>query len=444
MTEYTNQMMLFKELFHKKVQVDFQGGQITSDAGILFLREIENRIRLIERVASRLQDKRHPGYVKHKMIKLLTQRVFQIACGYEDANDSNELRKDSAFKISCEKRPGSENLLASQPTISRLENAPSRTDLYRIGQTLVDTFIDSYNKPPEAILIDIDDTDDPPHGSQQLSFFNAYYNCYCYQPIHIFEGSSGKLITSILRPGKRPNGKEITMILSKVCKRIKAAWPQTQILFRGDSHYSAPQVYDFCCEHNIQFILGLRANKVLLKKTKSLATKAEELFKTTAKPVKIYSEFKYKAGSWEKPFRVIVKAEHNDKGPNIRFIVTRLESAHRTFLYERVYCGRGAVELMIKEIKNHLHSDRTSCNRFEANQFRLFLHSMAYILLHTFREKYLAGTDLAKAQFDTIRIKLLKVGARIIEMKTKIKIHLASGYPEKSLFYKVYLSCASP
>ncbi len=444
MTEYTNQLMLFKELFHKKVQVDFQGGQITSDAGILFLREIENRISLIERVASNLTDKRHPGYIKHKITQLLTQRVFQIACGYEDANDSNELRKDSAFKICCDQFPDSENCLASQPTLSRFENAPSRTDLYRIAQSLVDAFLDSYQEAPEAILIDIDDTDDPTHGSQQLSFFNAYYDCYCYQPIHIFEGTSGKLITSILRPGKRPKGKEIAMILSRLCKRIKTAWPETQILFRGDSHYSAPQVYEFCDLHNIKFVLGLKGNKVLLKRAQSLVEKAKELFDRSKKPVKIYGEFHYKAESWEKSRRVIVKAEHNEKGPNIRFIVTSLESAHRTSVYESAYCGRGAMELMIKEIKNHLYSDRTSCSRFEANQFRLFLHSMAYILLHAFREKCLQGTDLANAQFDTIRLKLLKVGARIIDLKTKIKIHLATGYPEKSWFYKVYLSCASP
>lgn len=444
MIEYTNQLMLFKELFHKKVQIDFQGGQITSDVGILFLREIESRIRLIARVASRLTDKRHPGYVKHKITQLFTQRVFQIACGYQDANDSNDLRKDGAFKICCDEFPDSENFLASQPTISRFENAPSRTDLYRIAHSLVDAFLDSYAKPPEAILIDIDDTDDPTYGSQQLSFFNAYYDCYCYQPMHIFEGTSGKLITSILRPGKRPKGEEISMILTRICKRIKAAWPQTQILFRGDSHYSAPQVHEFCDEHNIKFVLGLNGNKTLLKKAQSLAEKAKELFERSKTPVKIYGEFRYKAKSWKESRRVIVKAEYNEKGSNIRFIVTNLESAHRTFVYERAYCARGAMELMIKEIKNHLYSDRTSCNRFEANQFRLFLHSMAYILLHAFREKCLKHTDLEKAQFDTIRLKLLKVGARIIDLKTRIKIHLATGYPEKSLFYKVYLSCSSP
>lgn len=444
MQKYTKQKMIFKELFHKKIQVDFNGGHITSDAGVLLLREIERKFGLIKRIASAIQEWRHPGYIKHDITNLLTQRVFQIACGYEDGNDSNELRKDAAFKIGCNVLPSSEKWLASQPTMCRFENAPSRTVLYRIGQALVDAFIDSYQEPPQAILIDIDDTDDPTHGSQQLSLFNAYYNSWCYQPIHIFEGASGKLITSILRPGKRPKGKEIEMILSRVCIRIKTAWPQTNILFRGDAHYSVPEAYALCDKHNIKFVLGLKPNRKLWQQAQPIMDKAKELYLLRKKPIRIYGEFQYKAGSWSKPYRVIVKAEYNEKGANTRFIVTSLEKAHRTFVYERVYCGRGATELMIKELKNHLHSDRTSCSSFQANQFRLFLHSMAYILLHTLRESCLQGTELAKAQFDTIRLKLLKIGARTIELSTKIKTHLATGYPDKMLFYQVYLSCASP
>lgn len=444
MIEYTNQLMFFKELFHKKVQVDFQGGQITSDAGVLFLRETENRIGLIKHVAQCYHDSRHPGYTKHTIEKLFSQRVFQIACGYEDANDSNEIRKDGAFKISCEKSPNSEEFLASQPTISRFENVPSRTNLYRIARAFIDHFINSYSEPPEAILLDVDDTDDPTYGSQQLALFNAYYDCHCYQPMHIFEGNSGDLITTILRPGKRPKGEEIAMILSRVFKYIKAAWPQTQILFRGDSHYSAPEVHDLCDELKYKFVLGLKGNSVLNKKANSIINKAKELFELKKEPVKIFSEFQYQANSWKCPFRVIVKAEHSEKGANTRFIVTNIEKAHRTFVYEKAYCGRGAMELMIKEMKNHLHSDRTSCENFQANQFRLCLHSMAYILLHAFRKRDLKNTELATAQFDTIRLRLLKIGARIIELKTRIKIHLATGYPDKTLFYSIYQSCASP
>lgn len=444
MTEYTNQKMFFKEISHKRVQVDFNGGQISSDAGVVLLREIAEKAGLFERFSSVLPDGRHPGYVRHDVGRLLTQRVFQIACGYEDGNDCNELRKDPIFKLGCGRLPDSEDLLASQPTMSRFENAPSKTALYRIARTFVDVFCDSYKKEPEAVILDIDDTDDPTHGSQQLSLFNAYYDTYCYQPIHIFEGVSGKLITSILRPGRRPSGRQAASILKRVYGRIRTKWLQTHILFRGDSHYCAPEVLGLCESHNMKFVLGLKANNILLEKAASLMNRAQELHELKKQPVKIYGEFRYRAASWSKAYRVIVKAEYNDKGPNTRFIVTNLWGAYRKFVYEDVYCGRGSMELMIKELKNHLHSDRTSCSTFAANQFRLFLHSMAYVLMHALREKHLAGTELAKAEFDTIRLRLLKTGAIVVEKITKIKIHLSGGCPSKELFYRLYESCCSP
>lgn len=444
MIEYKNQLMLFKELSGKKVQVDFQGGHLSSDAGVLFLREMENKTRLIQRITSLIPDRRHQGYVKHDIAQLLTQRVFQIACGYEDGNDSNELRDDHLFKIGCNKSPGSEAALASQPTMCRFENAPSRTNLYRMARGLLDHFIDSYKKPPEAILLDIDETEDPTYGSQQLSIFNGYYDSYCYQPIHVYEGSSGKLIASVLRPGKRPTGEEIAMIVSRIAEKIKTSWPQTGVLFRGDAHYSSPPVFNLCEQYNIKFVLGLTGNAVLKKRANALIEKAKELYALRKEPIKIYGEFEYQAQSWSKPYRVIVKVEHNEKGLNIRFIVTNIALNHRRFVYEKIYCGRGAMELMIKELKNHLFSDRTSCSSFQANQFRLLLHSMAYALLHAFREKYLAGTEFAKAQFDTIRLKLLKIGARIIPLATRIKIHLPTACPIKATFYQIYLSLCSP
>ena len=252
MNKHTNQTMLFKEFFGKKIEVDFNGGEISSDAGLLFLRETESQIGIINKVADVIHDKRHPSYVKHQIVQLLTQRVFQITAGYEDANDSNTLKHDPILKIACEK----DDALASQPTMCRFENAPTRTTLYRIGEALVDVFIDSYYKPPQSIVLDIDDTDDPTHGSQQLSLFNAYHDCYCYMPLHIYEGKSGKLIATILRPGKRPSGNEIVSILKRIVRKIRKAWPDVGILLRGDSHYSSPAVYDFCDEHNIKYVFG--------------------------------------------------------------------------------------------------------------------------------------------------------------------------------------------
>jgi hypothetical protein len=444
MVEYTNQMMLFKELSGKKVQVDFNGGQISSDAGVLLLRETEDKIGLVKRIAALIPEQRHTSYVKHDLIQLLTQRVFQVVCGYEDGNDSNFLRHDPLFKIGCNKNPISEDTLASQPTMCRFENAPSRTTLYRIAKGIFDHFIDSYSKPPEGIILDIDETDSTTYGSQQMSLFNGYYDSYCYQPIHVYEGHSGKLITSILRPGKRPSGAEITMILARLAKNIREKWPLTGILFRGDSTYSAPAIFNCCEQYNLKFAVGLKSNKVLSDRIQSYLQKAEELYKLRKETIRIYTEFEYKAKSWPRSYRVIAKIEINDKGPSIRFIATCLTHKDRRFIYETIYCGRGALELKIKELKNHLGSDRTSCSSFLANQFRLLIHSIAYILLHAFREKYLAGTAFAKAQFDTIRLKILKIGARVLPLTTKIKVHLATGCPEKVTFYQSYLSLCSP
>lgn len=441
MEKYTKQMLLFKGISGKRVEVDFDGGEITSDAGILFLRETEEQIGILSRIANVIHDKRHPGYVAHEVLPLLKQRVFQIASGYEDCNDSNDLRNDSLLKISCEKLPLSGSPLASQPTMSRFENTPSSTTLYRIARAFVDEFIDSYATPPEGIILDIDDTDDPTHGSQQMTLFNGYHNTYCYMPIHIYEGTSGRLITTILRPGKRPGGKEIVTILKRIVKRIRAAWPDVGIILRGDSHYNSPDVHDFCEKHDVKFTLGQTANSILYNKAHAIMERAKEYYEFRKKSVKYYGEFEYQAASWSAPKRVIVKAEHNEKGANTRFIVTNLTNSNRRFLYETVYCGRGAMELNIKEHKNHLASDRTSCSSFAANQFRLFLHSAAYVLMHAFRSKYLKGTEFAHAQFDTIRLKLIKIGARVRELKTRVKIHLPSSFPLKELFFQIWSSC---
>lgn len=444
MEKYTKQTALFKDISGKKVAVDFDGGEITSDAGILFLRETEERIGILSRIASVIRDKRHSSYVEHEVLPLLKQRVFQIASGYEDCNDSNELRHASLMKLSCEKLPLSGSALASQPTMSRFENTPSRTTLYRIARAFVDAFIDSYDTPPAGIIIDIDDTDDPTHGTQQMTLFNGYHNTYCYMPIHIYEGRSGRLITTILRPGKRPNGKEIAAILKRIVKRIRTAWPGVGILLRGDSHYNAPQVHDFCKEYGIKFVLGQSANSVLFDTANTLIERAKKQYQSHKKAVQLFGEFAYQAASWSAPMRIIVKAEHNEKGANTRFIATNLQHNNRRFIYQTVYCGRGAMELCIKEHKNHLASDRTSCSGFAANQFRLFLHSAAYVLLHAFRNRCLHGTELAQAQFDTIRLKLIKIGARVRELKTRVKIHLPSSFPLKELFFHVWRLCHEP
>ena len=261
--ESSQRTLSFASISGRKVEVDFDGGTTTSDAGALLLRQAESNIGIIDRVVAAMSDRRHPSYVDHTYTDLIRQRVFQIACGYEDANDSNDLRSDPGFKAACGRLPVSGADLASQPTMCRLENSVSRTDLYRIGLALLEGFIESYEQPPKNIILDIDDTDDRTHGAQQLSLFNAYHDQYCYLPVHLYEGTTCKLITTILRPGCRMRGDQAAAILKRVLDHLTMVWPQTRICLRGDSHFSTPEVHDLCDGYGIDFILGQAVNKRL-------------------------------------------------------------------------------------------------------------------------------------------------------------------------------------
>jgi hypothetical protein len=358
-----------------------------------------------------------------------------------------------------------------------------------MGQAILDTFLASYDRPPEAILLDIDDTADEVHGTQQQSLFNGYYDAYCYLPLNIYEGQSGKLITSILRPGRRPTGEEIVSILKRVVGAIRRAWPEVSILLRGDGHFSTPEVHQWCesQEPVIFYILGQGGNAVLKREASRLLDQARSLYrykqarasrkqaqdhrkqhKSTSKPgtprsqnryperakeplkAKLYTTFTYRAESWSAPHRIICKAEVSDEGENIRFVVTNLETPRNGWIYETLYCGRGQMENYIKDHKLFLHSDRTSCHKFEANQFRLFLHSAAYVLMHTLRSTGLRGTAWSRAQFNRIQIRLLKVGARVDELKTKVMFHFPSSFPLQEVYETVLANlsqiklCRSP
>jgi hypothetical protein len=432
MEENKQLSLQFASISGKRVTADFTGGDVTSDVGVLAMREISNKIGIIEQLGHAIHDERHQSYVKHEIIELLTQRIFQIICGYEDANDANDLRIDPGFKASCGRLPSDDDL-ASQPTITRFENSISTKDMYRIAEVFVDQFIASYASPPAALILDIDDTDDATHGTQQMSLFNGYHDEYCYMPLYIFEGQTGRLVTSILRPGKRPNGKEICSLFKRVIKRIRAAWPTVGILIRGDSHFATPELYAWCDTHNVQYILGLSKNSILQGLAQGTLSVAHYRYKTFGEKARVFKELPYQAGTWHRTLRVIIMAEVSVMGENLRFVVTNLESSLPSFLYETVYCGRGNMENFIKEHKIALKSGRTSCHRFIANCFRVMLHSAAYVIMHTFREKALAGTSLANAQFDTIRLKLLKIGAEVRELKTKLHFILPASCPVKDI-----------
>jgi len=420
-------------LFHlegKSIDLSYTGADISSDGGLLLLREVENQIGLVKDLANCIEDQRDPRYVQHSSSSLLSQRIFQIAAGYEDANDCNDLRKDGILKICSGRLPHSGVDLASQPTMSRFENSVSKTELYRIAKCFAQHFVNSYDRQPEVIILDCDDTNHNAYGEQLEIEFNSYYGEYCFMPLHIYEGLSGKLITTILKPGRRSKALDVFAILKRVVQFLRGHWPDTLLIIRGDGHFCSGPFMDWAQEREkVNFITGLSGNRKLHQLSKVTVQSAEKLYAQNQRPVKRYHSFSYKAGSWKSEQRVIVKVEVNEKGTNIRYIVTGLWEFRTQKLYEIGYCARGAMELRIKEHKTYLKSDRTSCHKFEANQFRVFLHSAAYVLLHTLQKQVLRGTPFYNATMKTLQLKLIKVAARIKEMKTKIKIEFPRSCP---------------
>ena len=418
----------------KELCARFDGGRLSSDGGVLLLRGIELGLGLADLLASCMADERDPSSTRHSQSDMIRARMFAIACGYEDCDDLDSLRSDPAFKLACGRLSESGNELMSQPTLSRLENAPSWRELARMGLCLIDLFCDSFRSVPARIVLDIDDTADRVHGGQQLALFNAHYDDYCFQPIHIFDAASGKPILSLLRPGKRPSGAEAAGILRHVIRRVRYNWPRVEIIVRGDGHYGTPEVMDLLEEQGCGYILGLPTNArlkligqpwcedVATRRALSGKNKVRRFFQTG-----------YQAKSWSRARRVVARAEATSRGADIRFIVTNLPGRAKV-LYEKVYCARGRMENMIKDHKLYTKSDRTSCHRWEANQFRLFLHTGAYWLLHRLRQAAPRRSRWRKATFETLRRTFLKIAVRIEELKSRIKIALPSAYPHQSDF----------
>jgi hypothetical protein len=417
----------------KKLEAVFDEPEVTSDFGAVLMRSVEEREKIVSMMAGKVKDERDGPHTDHTNAEMMMQRVFQITCGYEDANDCNSLRKDVAFRAAV--KPDPDDDLSSQPTISRLENRVTLRELLKMGYGFVDHFIGSYDKEPEMIVLDLDPTTNICHGHQQMSLFNAFEDEYCLMPFHMYEGLSGKFITAMIRPGKTPTDREIIRLLKRVVRRLQDRWRRTQIVFRADSHHTKPEVMGWMEENKLKYITGLSPNAVLERQF-GQAKKDAELKRQRSGQMKarVYAAGYYKAQTWSRTRRVICRAEASADGVDMRFIVTNFEEAGAKYLYEVVYCGRGKMELMIKDHKTALKSDRTSCSSAEANQFRLFLHSAAYVLMHSLRSKALEGTALAKSQFDTIRLRLLKVGARVEVKKRKIRFHL----PESFMFQEIY------
>jgi hypothetical protein len=450
MQDSTPEQLRFPSLPGYTVRADFDGGALSSDFGALLLRGIDRQIGFTERLAAAVRDRRHPSYTDHALRDLFAQRIYQIASGYADGSDANSLRHDPLLKLSVERAPlDPTQALASAPTFSRLEHSVTRTDLYRLTQAFVDHFIASYPEPPAAIVLDLDHSEDPTHGQQELTFYNHHYQSHCYLPLFIFEGTSHALVAACLRPGKRPPGAENAMLLVRLLSYLRRHWPYTHILVRGDSHFATPEVMEVIApRRRTDFVFGLAGNPVLLRQAAHVMQEARDLFQQRTAlahaygeqpPLssRVYEDFSYAAASWAQPWRVIVKAEVMAAGDNPRFVVTSLEAPTPQHVYEDLYCARGNCENDIKAVKCDLRSDRTSATTFLANATRLLLSCAAYVLHHALRTHTLAHTALATAQPGTVILTLFKVATQIKQYKDRILLHLPTSCPVKALLRRV-------
>lgn len=409
--------------------VRFSDLQLSSDAGILLARQAEEQVQVCRGLSECIQDWRDPNKITHSLNQLVSQRVYQLVGGYEDANDSNFLRHDPIFKIACERLPISEkDLLASQPTMTRLENHVSKREVAAMRSRMVDGFIKSHKSTPKEIVLDIDAWDDPTHGSQQLSCFHGYYGQHMYFPVLINEALTGYPLVLQLRAGNSHSGKGVAGILRWVFWRLKRAWPEVKLILRGDAGFSLPEIIQVCERSKVGFAFGYTRNAVLERKIADLLERARLAFIKTQQKARLFDDVYYAAGSWDEPRRIVMKAEWLAKGANPRFVVTNLDLSPQE-LYDNFYVQRGSdSEHRIKEIKLGIKADRLSCSSFIANQFRLLLSQAAYILMITIRQAA-AGTQLAKAQVERLRLLLIKGAAKVTVSARRVLVELAAFCP---------------
>jgi hypothetical protein len=438
MTDCATHPMRFETEAALTLEAAFDGGRITSDGGLLWLEKIDTEMGLCEAISECVVEwRRRRG--RHSLLSLVRQRVFQIACGYEDQNDSDTLREDPLFKVACGSLPESGEDLASQPTICRLENAATRRSCHQMAETLFELYLTERGKggAPKKVLLDFDATEDPTHGDQEGSFYHGYYRQHMYHPLLVFDGGSGHLITALLRAGNTHASNSSVALLKRIVSRLRQRWPQVKIEMRADAGFAVPAIYDYCEKEDITYTIGLITNARLEAMAQELLDGAVELHEAKGEKQRLFSEGLYRAGSWQRRRRVVYKVEAMEQGTNRRFVVTSRTDAPKT-LYE-FYAGRGEGENWIKDLKLHMKAERLSCHRFIANQFRLLLHAVAYWLMDALRRR-LIESGIRRMQLDTLRVRLVKVGGRVRELKTKIRMHLASGHPGQSLWHALCLA----
>lgn len=437
MSDCTSKQLEFEPFKRRRVQAKFDGGEISSDGGLLLIRKLERRLGLIDAVARVLADARDPERIKHSLGDLLRQRVFGLIQGYEDLNDHARLRSDVLMQTACER----DGELASAPTLCRLENRATRSAAWAMHEVIVEKFVASFKAPPEELVLDFDATDDPLHGRQEGRFFHGYHDSYCYLPLYVFCGE--QLLGAYLRPSKIDEAKHAGAILKLLVGRLRAAWPAVRIVLRGDSAFCRRRILAWCERNAVGYCVGLAKNSRLNAMTEWQRARLAQRFAQTQTKQRAFMDLRYGARTWKAERRVIARLEHADKGDNPRYIVTNLEGAPAE-LYERRYCARGEMENRIKEAQLGLFADRTSCQHFAANQFRLLLSSLAYILTERLRALALAGTEFARLQATTLRAKLLKIGAVIVRNTRRVRVMLSSAFPHQDIYIAAARALDSP
>jgi Transposase DDE domain group 1 len=455
-TDCNPQQLEFQGVGRRTVVAAFDGGTLTSDGGLLLLSEVERRRGILRQFAACFRDQRNPAYVEHSIEELVRQRVLGLALAYEDLNDHEDLRADPLLATVVGKADPTGNdrrqeqdrgkPLAGKSTLNRLEWGAVKQDRYRkisvdtkaVDRFLVDTFLSAHESVPTQIILDLDATDDPLHGGQEGRFFHGYYGGYCYLPLYIFCGAH--LLCALLRSSDRDASAGAVTEVERIVEQIRSRWPEVQIILRADSGFAREELMAWCEQHGVAYILGLARNARLQRALGGELAQAREQFERSGEATRIFRDFSYRTRkSWSCQRRVVGKAEHLAKGANPRFVVTSLsaESWPAAALYEQLYCARGEMENRIKEQQLCLFADRTSSHNLASNQLRLWFSSVAYILLNELRRLGLQGTELARARCDTLRTKLLKIGAQIRVTVRRVWVHLASSYPYATLWAQI-------
>jgi hypothetical protein len=427
MPKCTKDRIDFGRFGRRVIEADFSGGDLSSDGGLLLLRQVDRHLGLSRMAAAVIPDPRDPERIRHALRDLLAQRLYALCCGYEDLNDHKTLRDDVLMQTAV----GRDQSLASAPTFSRLENRATRAQAWALHGVLIEQFIASHDEPPEELVLDIDASDVPLHGEQELSQFHAYYDHHCYLPLYVFCGQA--MLACYLRPSKIDGAKHAAAVIKLLVTRLRQVWPATRFIVRADSGFCRRRLLHWCERAGVGYIIGLARNARLHAAVEMAEASLADGYKASGAKQRLIGEFSYAAKSWRHERRVITRLEYGSQGTNPRFIVTNLEG-DAIQLYDQLYCQRGEAENRIKEAQLDLFGTRASCSRFQANQFRLLLAALAYTLMQRLRALALHATELERASAATIRVRLLKIGAAILRNTRRVRVMLASHHPLRELF----------